>query len=153
VTASSQLEPGTAGAPLREGRAPVSERLTAMLLLAALLHAIVILGLTFTTIGRGGGGDTPQLDVLLVTDEVPEAQSNDAATYLAQRTQLGSGNTDLPLPAARPSSDPTAARTPATATVRASLISRYSPAARPAPTSVTSAKRRRRHPPTRCPNS
>ena len=30
--------------PLREGRAPVSERLTAMLLLAALLHAIVILG-------------------------------------------------------------------------------------------------------------
>jgi protein TonB len=104
VTASSQLEPGTAGAPLREGRAPVSERLTAMLLLAALLHAIVILGLTFTTIGRGGGGDTPQLDVLLVTDEVPEAQSNDAATYLAQRTQLGSGNTDLPLPAASPSS-------------------------------------------------
>jgi periplasmic protein TonB len=31
--------------------------------------------------------------VLLVSDEVPEADRNDSATYLAQRTQLGSGNT------------------------------------------------------------
>jgi protein TonB len=90
--------------PLREGRAPVSERLTAMLLLAALLHAIVILGLTFTVAGHGAGGDSPQLDVLLVTDEVPEAQSNDQAVYLAQRSQIGSGNTDQPLPAASPAS-------------------------------------------------
>lgn len=90
--------------PLREGRAPVSERLTAMLLLAALLHAIVILGLTFTAAGHGGGGESPQLDVLLVTDEVPEAQSNDQAVYLAQRTQVGSGNTDLPLASASPAS-------------------------------------------------
>jgi len=90
--------------PLREGRAPVSERLTAMLLLAALLHAIVILGLTFTVAGHGSGSDPPQLDVLLVTDEVPEAQSNDQAVYLAQRSQIGSGNTDQPLPAASPAS-------------------------------------------------
>jgi protein TonB len=90
--------------PLREGRAPVSERLTAMLLLAALLHAIVILGLTFTVAGHGGGSESPQLDVLLVTDEVPEAQSNDQAVYLAQRSQIGSGNTDQPLPAASPAS-------------------------------------------------
>jgi len=104
VTASSQLKQGTPGLPLREGRPPVRERLTAMLLLAALLHAIVILGLTFATVGHGGGGDTPQLDVLLVTDEVPEAQSNDQAVYLAQRTQVGSGNTDVPLPSASPAS-------------------------------------------------
>jgi len=32
--------------------------------------------------------------VLLVSDEVPTAARNDTATYLAQRTQLGSGNTD-----------------------------------------------------------
>lgn len=75
-----------------------------MLLLAALLHAIVILGLTFATVGRGGGGDSPQLDVLLVTNEVPEAQSNDQAVYLAQRTQVGSGNSDVPVPAASPAS-------------------------------------------------
>jgi protein TonB len=90
--------------PLREGRAPVSERLTAMLLLAALLHAIVILGLTFTVAGHSGGSDSPQLDVLLVTDEVPEAQSNDQAVYLAQRSQIGSGNTDQALAAASPAS-------------------------------------------------
>jgi protein TonB len=91
-------------APLREGRAPVRERLVAMLFLAALLHAIVILGLTFVAAGNGGERDTPQLDVLLVTDEIPEAQSNDQAVYLAQRTQAGSGNTSEPLPAASPAS-------------------------------------------------
>ena len=35
----------------------------------------------------------PGLKVLLVSDELPEAAENDTATYLAQRTQLGSGNT------------------------------------------------------------
>ena len=104
MTAVSELNQATPAAPLRAGRAPVAERLMAMLLLAALLHAIVILGLTFATTGRGGGGDPPQLDVLLVTDEVPEAQSNDQAAYLAQRTQHGSGNADLPLAAASPAS-------------------------------------------------
>jgi protein TonB len=100
VSAATQLKPATRTLPLREGRAPVAERLTAMLFLAALLHAIVILGLTFAAAGHGGGTDTPQLDVLLVTNEVPEAQSNDQAAYLAQRTQSGSGNLSVPLPAA-----------------------------------------------------
>jgi protein TonB len=104
VTAATQLKPATRGLPLREGRAPVHERLTAMLFLAALLHAIVILGLTFAVAGHGSATDTPQLDVLLVTDEIPEAQSNDQAVYLAQRTQTGSGNTTEPLPAASPAS-------------------------------------------------
>jgi protein TonB len=75
-----------------------------MLFLAALLHAIVILGLTFAAAGRSGGSDTPQLDVLLVTNEVPEAQSNEQAVYLAQRTQSGSGNITEPLPSASPAS-------------------------------------------------
>jgi periplasmic protein TonB len=104
VTALSQLKPGTRGSPLREGRAPVHERLTAMLFLAALLHAIVILGLTFAAVGHGGGNDTPQLDVLLVTNEVPEAQSNEQAVYLAQRTQAGSGNSAEPMASASPAS-------------------------------------------------
>jgi protein TonB len=104
VTAVSQFKQGMPAQPLREGQAPVSERLTAMLLLAALLHAIVILGLTFTAAGHGSSSDPPQLDVLLVTNEVPEAQSNDQAQYLAQRTQTGSGNTDMPVAAASPAS-------------------------------------------------
>jgi periplasmic protein TonB len=92
VTAPSTLN--SAPAPLRETRTPVRERLMAMLFLTALLHAIVILGLTFTSPGPDHAGDSPPLDVLLVTDDVAEAQSNDQAAYLSQRTQLGSGNTD-----------------------------------------------------------
>jgi len=63
-----------------------------MLFLAALAHGLVILGLTFNS-ALGDEGGAPGLEVLLVSDEVPEADRNDSATYLAQRTQLGSGNT------------------------------------------------------------
>ena len=67
------------------------------LFLAGLLHAIVILGLTFSANADGGSG-APGLDVTLTSDELPESDSNDKATYLAQRTQLGSGNTTKPVP-------------------------------------------------------
>lgn len=63
------------------------------LFVAAVLHGIVILGITFTS-GTDRGEAAPGLEVLLVSDEVPTAERNDSATYLAQRTQLGSGNTD-----------------------------------------------------------
>jgi protein TonB len=77
---------------LREGRAPVWDRLLAMIFFVALLHGVVILGLTFKSpIATDDGA--PGLQVLLVSDEVPAADRNDHATYLAQRTQLGSGNT------------------------------------------------------------
>jgi protein TonB len=77
---------------LREGRAPVWDRLLTMLFFVALLHGIVILGITFRSpIARSDSA--PGLQVLLVSDEVPTADRNDHATYLAQRTQLGSGNT------------------------------------------------------------
>lgn len=72
-------------------RAPVRERLITMLFLTALLHAIVILGLTF---GASADGDTtPGMEVLLVTEDLPESVDNAAAAYLAQRRQLGAGNT------------------------------------------------------------
>jgi protein TonB len=77
---------------LREGAAPVRDRLLTMLFLAGLLHGIVILGQTFNAAANAGSG-APGLQVMLVSDELPEAERNDSATYLAQRTQLGSGNT------------------------------------------------------------
>ena len=77
---------------LREGIAPVQDRLLTMLFLAALLHGVVILGITFNVAGAAGES-APGLEVLLVSDELPTADRNDSATYLAQRTQLGSGNT------------------------------------------------------------
>lgn len=91
MSATAELKP-RALLPHREGRAPVRDRFVAMLLLVALLHAIVLLGVNFTDL-PGGAGGTPQLDVMLVTNEVPEARSNEHATYLAQRTQIGAGNT------------------------------------------------------------
>jgi periplasmic protein TonB len=77
-----------------------------MLFLAALAHGLIILGLTFNS-SLGDKGGAPGLEVLLVSDEVPEADRNDSATYLAQRTQLGSGNTqDAVAPRNRASSVP-----------------------------------------------
>src|SRR5205807_1025876 len=87
---------------LREGQAPVWDRLLTMLFLAGLLHGLVILGLTFSA-SAGEGGSAPGLEVLLTSDELPEADKNPSATYLAQRTQLGSGNTrEAVAPAAQP---------------------------------------------------
>jgi protein TonB len=80
--------------PRREGRTPVRDRFLAMLLLVAMLHAIVLLGVSFTGGIVGDHGDTPPIDVMLVTSEVPEARANERAAYLAQRTQIGAGNTD-----------------------------------------------------------
>ncbi len=63
-----------------------------MAFFAAVLHGVVILGITFNSplIDKGGA---PGLEVLLVSDELPTADKNPGATYLAQRTQIGSGNT------------------------------------------------------------
>ena len=81
---------------LREGKAPVWERLLTMLFLAGLLHGLFILGLTFNA-AASDKDSAPGLEVLLVSDEVPEADQNPTATYLAQRTQTGSGNTKKPV--------------------------------------------------------
>jgi periplasmic protein TonB len=89
---------------LREGRAPVRDRLMAMLFLTALLHAIVILGVGFSASGHAGGNTAPQLDVMLVTDDVPQARDNPHASYLAQRTQVGAGDTDDRTPPGSPAS-------------------------------------------------
>jgi periplasmic protein TonB len=76
---------------LREGVAPTRDRLTTTVFMAALIHGVVIVGVTFGSTGRDTQG-APGLEVLIVSEDVPEARSNDTATYLAQRTQLGSGN-------------------------------------------------------------
>jgi protein TonB len=79
----------------REGSAPVRDRLLMTLFVAALVHGMLILGLTFSA-RPGHDGAARGIDVLLVSDELPTAASNRSAAYLAQRTQLGSGNTTNP---------------------------------------------------------
>ena len=76
---------------LREGVAPTRDRLTTTDFMAALVHGVIIVGVTFGSSGRASQG-APGLEVLIVSEDVPEARRNDDATYLAQRTQLGSGN-------------------------------------------------------------
>jgi len=87
------------------------DRLSTMLVLAALLHGLILLGVTFTS--PGGKGETRRgLEVLLVSEELPEAGDNEDAAYLAQRSQQGSGNTrereaaQLPGAEAQPPVDP-----------------------------------------------
>ncbi|MBK6596571.1 MAG: TonB family protein [Proteobacteria bacterium] len=78
---------------LVDGSTSIRDRLMTTVLLAALLHAVVIVGVTF-----GGLPDerstAPGLEVLLVSDDVPSARENPNARYLAQRTQLGAGADD-----------------------------------------------------------
>jgi len=104
-TAAEPLEPPARPQRRRadggEGRA-ARDRLATTLVLAALLYGLIILGVTFTTPGHGDGDLNRGMEVLLVPDELPEARRNDTATYLAQRTQLGSGNTQQRLPAQLP---------------------------------------------------
>lgn len=76
---------------LREGMPPSRDRLTTTVFMAALVHGVIIVGVTFGSTGRDTQG-APGLEVLIVSEDVPEARRNDNATYLAQRTQLGSGN-------------------------------------------------------------
>jgi protein TonB len=76
---------------LREGIAPTRDRLTTTVFMAALVHGVIIVGVTFGGIRHEKSG-APGLEVLIVSDDVPEARQNEDATYLAQRMQLGSGN-------------------------------------------------------------
>jgi periplasmic protein TonB len=87
---------GTAGQVPRD-------RLTTMIVLTALLHGLVILGITFASPGSRTSSVDNGIEVVLVSDELPEARENDSAAYLSQRTQAGSGNTTERTPAELPS--------------------------------------------------
>lgn len=75
---------------LREGVAPVRDRLSTTLFLAAAVHLLVLLGVTFSAAPPSRPG-TPGLDVILLTAPGTEAAANAEARLLAQATQRGSG--------------------------------------------------------------
>ncbi len=70
-----------------------NDRLTVTLFLAGLFHLIVILGITFAPPDYDSSL-VPTLEVLLVSNTLPESALNENASYLAERTQQGSGNAD-----------------------------------------------------------
>lgn len=91
----------------QEGVAPVKDRLTTTLFLAALFHGIVILGVTFA-VPREDSSATPTLEVLILTGPDAGAADNPTAQYLAQRNQAGTGTTNERVRAANPASSPVA---------------------------------------------
>lgn len=79
---------------LQSGLPPANDRMLTTCFVAALIHGIVILGVTFS--GPRGDSDATggaALEVVLVNDQAPGVAKNPNARYLAQRSQLGSGNT------------------------------------------------------------
>jgi protein TonB len=78
---------------LQRGLPPAGDRLMTTLFVAALFHAILILGVTFSPPRDASDrGEAQGLEVVLVDDQAASAANPDAA-YLAQRSQHGSGNT------------------------------------------------------------
>jgi protein TonB len=69
------------------------DRLPAMLFLAALLHGILIIGVTFNPYLLDTFADAISLEVTIVADPDQRIDRPDKAQYLAQASQLGGGNT------------------------------------------------------------
>ncbi|MGB6309202.1 MAG: TonB family protein [Steroidobacteraceae bacterium] len=83
-----------AGDTLGVGLPPANDRMLTTCFLAALIHGIVILGVTFSAPGgKSHGDEAPGLEVILVNEQAPSVAQNPNAQYLSERSQQGSGNT------------------------------------------------------------
>lgn len=72
---------------------PQPDRLPPMLFLAALIHGILIIGITFNAVLRDEFSDSISLEVTIVADPEKQIEAPDEAQYLAQASQSGAGNT------------------------------------------------------------
>ncbi len=72
---------------------PQPDRLPPMLFLAALIHGILIIGVTFNAVLGDAFSETISLEVTIVADPDPTVLQPDEAEYLAQANQEGAGNT------------------------------------------------------------
>ena len=70
----------------------VPDRLPAMLFLAALIHGILIIGVTFNAQIANPFADAISLEVTIVADPDQQIDRPDEAQYLAQASQEGGGN-------------------------------------------------------------
>ncbi|ANO50358.1 hypothetical protein BA177_03230 [Woeseia oceani] len=73
---------------------PKPDRLPPMLFLAALVHGILIIGITFNAVFDSPPADSVSLEVTIVADPDRSFERDDNAAYLAQASQEGGGNTD-----------------------------------------------------------
>jgi periplasmic protein TonB len=73
---------------------PAPDRLPPMLFLAALIHGILIIGVTFNAVMGDDLKEAISLEVTIVADPDKNSEAVDQAAYLAQASQRGAGNTD-----------------------------------------------------------
>jgi protein TonB len=64
-----------------------------MLFLAALIHGILIIGITFNAVLDGEAAEAISLEVTIVADPEQQIERPENAEYLAQASQKGGGNT------------------------------------------------------------
>ena len=72
---------------------PAPDRLPGMLFLAALIHGILIIGVTFNAALSDQYAEAISLEVTIVADPDQQIDRPDRAEYLAQASQQGGGNT------------------------------------------------------------
>jgi periplasmic protein TonB len=72
---------------------PAPDRLPPMLFLAALIHGILIIGVTFNAVLGDEFSEAISLDVTIIADPETSWVDVEQAEYLAQASQLGDGNT------------------------------------------------------------
>lgn len=72
---------------------PPPDRLPPMLFLAALIHGILIIGVTFNAVLDDIFREAISLEVTIVADPDPNVLDPERAEYLAQASQEGAGNT------------------------------------------------------------
>ena len=78
---------------LHAGLPPANDRMLTTCFLAALLHGMVILGVSFSSSSGDPQHEAPGLEVVLVNDQAPSVAKNPNAHYLSERNTLGSGTT------------------------------------------------------------
>lgn len=105
MNATAQPDIESLAGELREGQAPVNDRLTTTLFLAALFHGIVILGITFA-VPRGNNQPIQTIDVVIVPPDGTREADNPDAQYLAQVNRRGGGTTEEQVRPANPASSP-----------------------------------------------
>lgn len=81
---------------------PAADRLPGMLFLAALVHGVLIIGVTFNPNLADQFADAISLEVTIVADADQKIDRPDKAEYLAQASQQGGGNTTQQVRATAP---------------------------------------------------
>lgn len=84
------------------GPRPTQDRLPAMLFLAALIHGILILGITFNPSLYDSFSDAISLEVTILANPDQQIDNPDDADYVAQASQQGGGNTAEPVRSSAP---------------------------------------------------